>query len=272
MPDLIVCVRCHQDPTLIADTVDAARYHTDPDTTVVMAAVDGFPKLADRLENGCHIPTYCSKRRNGWGAGLFTLLMESIFWAWERYGHCHFMTIDYDTLFINPGVDDYILGLIDSPEIGLIGKWIPDNARWAETYHRERGKIESIVGKVPDTYIPGEGCQGGCMTLTQALITALKNNHYFAFPRLLAKNWTTIADDHLISLVCRVLGLDIVHGGNVKLNCNWKAACDPRGLERKGCLVFHPIKIVTAFGNYNRNTDMEIRNYFREKRGRKPLK
>ena len=270
-PDLVICVRCHKDPTLITDSVDSVRYYTSPETTQVMCAVDGIPELAERLSEGCHIPTYCSDRRWGWGAGLYTLLLEAIEWSEQRFGKTHFLSIDYDTLVLGPNVDDYVLGLIDSEDIGLVGKHIPDNPRWKSTFEKEKDRLQMMLGEIPDTYIPGEGVQGGFMCLTQSLISRMKSNGFFENPLRVAKGYTSIADDHFISLVCRVLGLRIVHGGNV-FCCSWKPSRDPRGAEREGVLVFHPIKMGNAFDHRNRQTEMEMRNYFRKIRGREPLK
>jgi len=270
MPDLVVCVRCHKDPTMITDSVDAARYYTGENTEVV-CAVDGIPELAVRLDQGCHIPTYCSRKRWGWGAGLYTLLVEAIEWIWDKYGPCHVCSIDYDTLFINEAVDDFALGLITSEKIGIVGRHIPDNERWRDTFNKEERKLRKKVGEIPTDYIAGEGVQGGFMLLTQAMITNMKRAGYFKAPLRFPKEFTTMADDHFIVLVCRCLGLDIVHGGD-PFCCEWKAIRDPRGAEKEGIKVFHPIKMGNAFDHYNRQLELEMRNYFRKIRGRGELK
>lgn len=269
MIDLVICVRCHKDPALIMDTIDSVRANVDLDQTAVFAAVDGRPKLAEKL-GSFGIDTFCSSNAMGWGAGLFTLLCESILYSQQVYGFTHFLTIDYDTLFLRPGVDDLFLKRIDDTDIGLLGHCIPDNNHWKVIFGKEKDRIAATLGPIPETYKPGEGVQGGCMCLTQALIDWMSENGFFGMPKVLSKGYTTIADDHFISLVSRYAGLEIMEMGGA-LCCGWKPKGDPRGMEEKGVKVFHPIKMVTAFGAHSRSTELELRNYFRELRGRGPL-
>ena len=269
-PDLIICVRAHKDATLVLDCLDSVKWSCDPSTTQICAAVDANAALAQRLQD-CHIPTYLSPVKRGWGVGLFSMLMDSINWARGKWGITHFMTIDYDTLFLNQGVDAYFLSLITSEQIGLIGKHNPDNVHWRDVFGKQKKSIEKVLGPTPPGYIPGEGVQGGCFALTSAGIQALAKNGFLAPPKKEAKHYTTIADDHLITLVTRCCGMSIVDGG-AELACSWKAYRDPRGLEKKGILVFHPVKMVSFFQAQHRGTEIEIRNYFRRLRGRELLK
>ena len=269
-PDLVICCRTHKDPTLVLDTLDSVKWSCDPSTTQICAAVDANPALAERLQD-CHIPTYLSPVKRGWGVGLFSMLMDSIIWAQQQWGNTHFMTIDYDTLFLNPGVDSYFLSLITSESVGLIGRHNPNNVHWKDVFGKQKKSIERVLGPIPLDYIPGEGVQGGCFALTSAGIQALAKNGFLAPPKKEAKHYTTIADDHLITLVMRYCGLAVMDGG-AKLACSWKAYRDPRGMEKSGILVFHPIKMTSAFQAQHRGTEIEIRNYFRRLRGRELLK
>lgn len=269
MPELIIGIRCHKDPTMVLDTYDAAKYYTDSKSTKVMCCVDGNKSLAKRLQK-CKVPVYASKVNYGWGAGLFTLLMESIEWSTARFGPHHFMTIDYDTLFMGKGADTAFLNKVDGTDVGLIGCYRSRTAPWAQTYKREKKKLAKMIRPAPDTYTPGEGVQGGCFMLTQSFIQLLRANGFMREPRKSAKSYTSIADDHFITFVCRCLGLDIANISK-GIRCSWKASCDPRGKEGK-IKVFHPIKMAHAHGNYNRSTEIEVRNYFREKRGMDPIK
>ena len=268
-PDLFVCIRCHEDPTLVLDTYDAAMEYTDRKQTLVFCSVDGNQALAERLM-ACNVPTYCSKQRHGWGAGLFELLMKTVHWATDRFGSAHFLSIDYDTLFLNPGVDDYYLDAVDDIDIGIAGKYIGQNKHWEKTFYREKARIEQRFGPVPTTYLPGEGVQGGGFMMTVSMIEALRGSGFMRSPNRDIRTYTTMADDHFAALICRYLNLDIVDVGP-KVHCSWKAYRDPRGVEKKGAIVFHPIKIVNAYGPYSRSTDIEMRNYFRTLRGKEPL-
>ena len=199
------------------------------------------------------------------------MLMDSIVWAKQQWGDTHFMTIDYDTLFLNKGVDSYFLGLITSEKVGLIGRYNPNNVHWKAVFEKQKPSLQKVLGTIPKDYIPGEGVQGGAFMITTAGTQALAKNGFLSSPKKEAKYYTSIADDHLISLVIRSCGLSVIDGRS-KMDCQWKASRDPRGVEKKGVLVFHPIKLSSAFQAQHRGTEIEVRNYFRRIRGRELLK
>lgn len=268
--DLVVCVRCHKEPTLILDTLDSIQWSVNPRCTRVMLAVDGIPRLARKLKKRSKVPVHCSETRWGWGAGLWTLLLESMEFAASLGPFGHFMSVDYDTLFLGKGADTDLLSLITSDRVGLIGSYRPDNAHWRAVYETTQDAITRAVGRsVPRAYIPGEGVQGGAMLFTRAMIDAMADRNYFTSIVRQPKLWTTIADDHLAGLFCRLCNLQI-HDAGMTVLATWKATRDPRGLERRGVKVFHPIKI-TPKGCHH-GTEMELRNYFRVHRGRRPIK
>jgi hypothetical protein len=252
------------------DTIDSVESYTGPKTKV-MCAVDAVPTLADKMKELLHDETrvHCSPQKRGWGAGLYTLLVEAMEHAekmWPGFGH--FMSIDYDTLFIGPEADRLLLDLIRRDTIGLIGRRALTNTHWQNVYEQEKERFWEIFGRPPDSYIPGEGVQGGGFILTRAGIDHMKARGMFAAPYRRAKQHTHIADDHLIPIFIHICGLEVLDCHKY-LHCKWKASRDPRGLEQKGVLVFHPTKLRP--NNKNRKTEVEIRNYFRRLRGKEPL-
>lgn len=267
--DLVVCVRCHKYPSLIVDTVQSIKWATDPDRTAVMLAVDGRPKLADRMKKLLpSVPVYCSGKKWGWGPGLYGLLVESILWAGDEWHFSHFMSVDYDTLMIGEEADRAVLGAMNIPMLGLLGSHCVDNAHWRKVFNKEKDYFEKSFGSVPDTYTPGEGVQGGCLVLTEALIRALSGRGMFSNLFKNVRKYTSIADDHLLPIFTRMCGLGI---RNIKsiARCEWKASRDPRGLENEGVVLFHPTKIKP--GNKSMTTEVQVRNYFRAIRGQGPL-
>lgn len=268
--DLLICVRCHKDLAFIMDTISSVEAYTDPDCTAVFAAVDCNPRLARRLRRSLgEDRVYCSSKRWWWGAGLYGLLVESIVWAEHRFSFSHFLTIDYDTLFIAPGGDLMLLNLVNDVGIGLVGQYNPTNFHWRRIFEREERIIKERFGHVPASYTPGEGVQGGCMLLTRALIDKMKRRGMFQGRFRDAKAHTSIADDHLLPLFCRMCGLEIVTSSGFTYCC-WKITRDPRGLEKKGFKIFHPTKLRP--NNKDHRSEMEIRNYFRRLRGLEVLK
>jgi len=267
--DLVVCVRCHASPALILDAVDAAMWSCDAKNTLVVCAVDGVKRIADGLKKVLspdHV--YCSDRKWGWGVGLYSLLIESIEYFETKFEFSHFVSIDYDTLFIRERGDQQLLSYLVDPDFGLYGHRQINNEHWRVKFEREKHEIEENVGSVPVKYVPGEGVQGGCMLLTRMLIDRLRTRGYFSGRMREPGKFTSIADDHLLPLFTRICGLDI---GDMSQSicCRWKATEDPRGMEKKNIYVYHPTKIRP--GQDGARVDIQIRNYFREIRGQAAL-
>ena len=268
--DLVVCVRCHANPALILDAVDAAKWSCDPSTTLVVCAVDGVERVAEALKKVLPADqVYCSSRKWGWGVGLYTLLIGSIEFFESKFEFSHFVSIDYDTLFLRERADQQLLSYVVDPEIGLFGHRQINNEHWRVKFERERRKIEKNVGSVPTRYVPGEGVQGGCMLLTRMLIDRLHKRGYFSDQMREPGKFTSIADDHLLPLFTRICGLDIGDMSKT-ICCRWKSTEDPRGMEKKDIYVYHPSKIKPGKGG--EMVDIQVRNYFREIRGQSPLK
>ena len=266
--DLLITIRCHAYPKLIEDTIEAVQKYTNPKITKLVCAVDGQPQVAKQLNRILPGDVYCSDTKWGWGAGLYGLLAESIVWSTARWKFSHFLSIDYDTLFIGKGVDEFLLNLITDPEIGLIGEYNAHNVHWDKIFKVEKSAIKSTLGSIPRTYRPGEGVQGGLMLLTNSLLQKLSEKKMFEPPFSTAKLVTRIADDHLVTLFCRMCGLEIVQVPE-EAHIRWQLDCDPVGLEKKGILVFHPTKVRP--GRLSTSLEKGVRNYYRGLRGCAPL-
>jgi hypothetical protein len=260
--DMLVCIRCHNHLAFVVDTYQAAKAYCS-DSTEVVFAVDGeCPGIfAKKLVSFFgEEKVFIGAQRYGWGAGLYGLLVESIKHFRHYYKFHHFQSIDYDTLFIGPEADRAIMDQITSPSIGLLGCYQSKNAHWEAVYHNQKKIIHDTFGDPGPKYRPGEGVQGGCMTLTAALLAAMEERGMMDPPFSIAKEYVKVADDHLLPIFVRMCDLkirDVSHFAE----CHWRARRDPRGIEKKGIKVFHPTKIRP--GNSNRSTEVEIRNYFR---------
>ena len=255
--DLVVCVRCHSSVSAVLDTVKAARKNTDPEGTAVFASVDGRPKLARALRKK-GVAVYCSPQVNGWGAGLFTLLMESIAFARKEFGKSHFLSIDYDTLFLCPGVDDYVLSLVTDPGVGLVGPYRTKVKQWVTCFHQDKEQLRQVLGRIPSSFIPGEGIHGSFTLVTRAMTDALERGWFFGSPRKAARSYTRLPDDHLLPLVAKALGFGLVKVDRAKIFSVCKTAVSPVGKEKEGFLVFHPVKSDKA--------GKRARKYFKKRR------
>lgn len=262
--DLVICIRCHTQPELVADTISSVRAFTNPATTRLMIGVDANNKaLAHALASSVD-GVWVSARSCGWGAGLYTLLNASLLYAIQRWSFSHFMSIDYDTLFIDPGVDAAALSRIDNLDIGLVGHFERNSKRWATCFQRDKVKIERVLGEVPTDYYPGEGVQGGCFVMTRSLINALTREKMLQPPWTEPKAFTTLADDHIIPLYCRYCGLQI-QTLSKQFYLRWQLDKDPCSLHAAGVLAFHPTKVKPGRGGTA--VEIGVRNYYRKRRG-----
>jgi hypothetical protein len=230
--------------------------------------VDARPKVAEELTRVLPGAVYCARSPWGWGAGLYGLLAESIVWSRQLWQYSHFLSIDYDTLFIGSGVDEVLLNQITDLSIGLIGEYTVRNTHWFEIFNRDKVRIQEKLGPIPRSYREGEGIQGGVMVLTNTLLLEMERRGMLSPPFSTAKTFTGIADDHLLPLFCRMCGLEIAQIGET-VYAKWQLDRDPVGLEKKGVKVFHPTKLRPDCRD--RNAELRIRNYFRGLRGREKL-
>lgn len=272
MYDLVVCIRCHEQPDFVMDAADSVLWSVSSDTTKLMFAVDQNRKLAQTLKDKLHLPVTCSVKRYGWGAGLYGLLVEAIVFAEKEIGFRHFLSIDYDTLFLQKGADEALLSLIDDPVIGLLGQLTPPNPHWKGVFELQQRILAEMLVKIPSAYIPGEGVSGSCMMLTASGIEGLRRGGFLeAKFRDIVDRGISLADDHLIPIFIRACGLGI-KDTRPHTQCTWFAVGDPYGLEETEVKVFHPAKLVPPLRCPQRKDELKVRNYFREKRGRRPIK
>jgi len=267
--DLIICIRCHAHVDLIIDTIDSVLSNTDSKTTLLMVAIDGNNvELGRRLSTVLPGAVYVSTSHWGWGAGLYGLLAESIVWANKRWTYGHFMSIDYDTLFIKPEVDYAALDQITDSKVGLIGHYNAKNIHWATVYSAEQEQIVKRLGYPPRSYTPGEGVQGGCFIMTNTMLKTMKARGMLGDPYLHAKGITRIADDHLITMFTRMCGLQIKQI-SADFHIRWTLDVNPLMLNETPVKVFHPTKIRS---NGARAVEVQVRNHYRALRGREPLR
>lgn len=269
--DLLIAIRCHAYPEFVLDTIDTVVSFTNPRYTKLVIAIDNNNrKLGELLNRAVPNSVFVSPNTWGWGAGLYGLLSETVCWAASRWKFQHFMSIDYDTLFIGSGVDVAALEQITEPEFGLIGHYDSHNQHWATIYERDKVKLREKLGKIPQTYRPGEGVQGGCFVMTRSLLDVMASRGMFRAPFAVAKCFTQIADDHLIPLFCRMCNLEIVPYSK-KFYIRWQLDDRPFDFIKRGIVAFHPTKIRPDRKDF-RAVEINVRNHFRRLRGRELLR
>lgn len=265
--DSLVCIRaCAANPIdFVIDSFQAAEHCCSPEIKVVIAVDGPVTKYSEKVHSLFGADrVYLSTRHWGWGAGLFSLLVNSISYFRTRFEFNHFCSIDYDTLFISENAGKLLLDSIQNDNVGLIGCHGKRNDHWKEIFNKSRESFISTFGDPGPKYITGEGVQGGTLLLTNTLLREMEQRNMFNPPYSVARNHTCIADDHLLPIFVRMCGLEIQDISKFA-SCYWNVKCDPRGLEKKGIAIFHPTKL--RANNKNRSTEVEIRNYFRKLRG-----
>lgn len=271
MTDLLICIRCHDHLKLVIDTMQAVRHCTSEANTKIVFAVDncGTSFASQLITLVGKESVFVGSTRWGWGPGLYGLLAESITHYARQVQFNHFMSIDYDTLFIGPNVDSRVLRLIDDESIGLLGCRVLKNQRWQSEYNANKTTLHRIFGTPPSSYVPGEGVQGGCFVLTNAAIGGMIARGMLEGRFRTARDYTRIPDDHLVAYFVALCNLSVKSLGNFA-DCRWAAVEDPRGIEKRGVCVFHPTKLNPR--NKDTASDIMVRNYFRKQRGAKELR
>lgn len=276
---LAIAIRCHAYPLFVLDTVDALFHYADTSPLVVLS-IDNSYRNDDRQQKAIvdvvqkvypQVRCYCSSQNWGWGPGLYGLLCDTVHWldSMKDVSYDHFLTIDYDTLFIGRGPDAKMVAMADGyKNVGLIGRYIHGKTHWRTVFNKHRAEIIDMLGGVPPTYEVGESVHGCSMFLTKIGLKKMHELGLFSDPFRNVKQHVPMADDPWTALMIRKTGLDI-KGLNSGFSLSWQQASDYETYIREGYCMMHPAKVY----NNNRRVEIELRcrNFFRKHRGKKLL-
>jgi len=206
---------------------------------------------------------------HGWGAGLYTLLVESIEYLQKiKAYYKHLLSIDYDTVPIRKGADRKILDLV-SPGVGLVGgKRSSDH--WTRMIERSKGQFQKWgfpVGEVSQK----SSILGALMLLTRPCINAMAAMGFFGEPVRSPKRYCNIADDAWLSFLVQVAGYSLKDIGNLG-HVVWSSPIPSAEALQKGYYWYHPVKTRSSGGvRATARNEVEARNTFRLARRRPPL-
>ena len=277
---LAVSIRCHRYPYLVLDTLDALLHYTPYSSPTVILSVDGQNKRLSKLARNKYpqILTHTAKTKWKWGPGLYGLLCDTVKTLdHHKVKYDHFLTIDYDTLFISQGLDVACLRMAAEDEsVGIIGAYTNNSRKWQHHYKKDKNKVRKLlasnragrnVDEMLKNYIPGENVLGAYMWLTRSGMNAMRAHGFFDAPYRDIRKRLSLVDDVWLTLLVKCCGLQVV---NVRKHAHivWKAAFGYRDYLRHNFKAFHPAK-VNQSGDVAQ--EIECRNYFREIRGRKQL-
>ena len=279
---LCICVRCHDYPEFVLDEVDSIFYYSNT-TPHVMLAIDRGPNndavkqeavaaLVKKHYPQVHI--YRSPRQWGWGAGMYGLLCEAIDDAQKNLSFDHFLSIDYDALFINPGADEETIRDAEEKNVGLVGTVTPIGKTWGQLFTKRWKTVLGMTGgRNPGWDGWAKRCVYGAVMCISALgLETLRGLGYFEKPFRDIRKSLGISDDPWLSFLVMTAGLKVKDNKPYCYNV-WKSPEDYRlKLHRTPGLKFwHPAKMGPGGRATNRTAELLCRNFFRRRRNRRAI-
>jgi len=279
---LCICIRCHDYPEFVLDEVDSVFYHS---TTLphVMLALDRGPHKDTAKQNAVaklvtkHFPQvhiYKSPFQWGWGAGMYGLLCEAIDWAQANLKFDHFLSLDYDALFIGKGADESLIADAEEENVGLVGTVTPIGKTWGLNFEKKWGKIMKMTsGRKPASERWSKRCvYGAVMCLSKLALGGMRKLGYFDPPFRNIKKSLAISDDPWLTFLTLCAGYYVKDNKKYCYNV-WKSPEDYRlKTHRQPWLkIWHPAKMGPGGRPTNHAAERLCRNFFRQKRGRKAL-
>lgn len=278
---LCICIRCHDHPEFVLDEVDSV-FHYSTTVPHVMLAIDRAAN-ADKAKAVAiaeyvkmHYPqvgVYISDRQWGWGAGMYGLLCQAIDWAEANYAFDHFLSLDYDALFIGEGADALLAGDAEIAGVGLVGTITPMGKTWKQMFDRRWKTIMQMTGgKKPKDGWEKRCVYGAVMCLSRPCLTELRHRGYLDGKFRNTKKTLPISDDPWLSFLVSTAGYTVANNKRYCYNV-WKSPDDYRLTthRRPGLTIWHPAKMAPGGRPTNKSVELLCRNYFRRKRGKKGI-
>jgi len=222
------------------------------------------------------VSIFKARQQFGWGAGMYGLLCDTIKWARQNLRFKHFLTLDYDALFIGEGPDARMLQDAAIPNTGLIASNNGPSKHWSATFRRKKIKVEAITGgRTPDPALwkPGDSVLGSIMLLTGPCLTAMEKQGLFEGAYRNVRKTANISDDAWLRFLVGLAGFKTINNRSYAYNYWSKPANYETVLKEKpDYLLWHPTKMASGGRPINEVVERACRNWFRKRRGKKPLK
>lgn len=278
---ILVAIRAHKFPEFVLDAVDAVfRYSTTYPHVIVAIDRGHNDDASDQKAIGSlvqkHYPqvgVYCAMRRWGWGAGLYGLLSATVKWAQLNYDFDHFLSLDYDALFIREGADAALVTNAEKENVGLVGTVTTMGKVWARMFKRKWDQVMTITGgREPPAGWEKRAVYGSVMLITKPCLAAMNEAGFFDPPFSDTVDSVKISDDPWLTFLVRLLGFEIADNKRYCYNV-WKHPEPPEVIvpQNPELRIFHPAKLAPGGRTYDRTPELRCRNHFRQLRNRKPL-
>lgn len=278
---ICIGIRAHAYPEFVLDEIDSVFYYSRLDPHVIVAIDRGHnndtnnqKQIASLVQK--HFPqvgVYCAIRRWGWGAGMYGLLSASIKWAQLNYKFDHFLSLDYDALFIREGADEALVADADKEGVGLVGRMTTMGKTWLKMFEKKWQHIMTIThGKKPPDGWEQTAVYGAVMLITKRCLKAMNDAGCFDPPFSDTVDSIKISDDPWLTFLVRMLGFQVVNNERYCYNV-WKSPQPPEVVvpQNPELRIWHPAKLKPGGRTYEREPERRCRNYFRQARNRKPL-
>lgn len=278
---LCICVRCHDYPEFVLDEVDSI-FHYSTTEPHVMLAIDrsshNDPKKQNQIAEyvTAHYPqvgVYKANQQWGWGAGMYGLLCNAIDWAEKNYDYTHFLSLDYDALFIGEGADASLLEDANGNGVGLVGTVTPIGKTWKQMFDRKWEKIMAMTGgRQPPERWYKHCVYGAVMCLTRPCMYELRRLGYLDGNFRDIRRALAISDDPWLTFLVATAGYLIRDNKQYCYNV-WRHPEDYRLTthRRPELKIWHPAKMAPGGRATDKRMEILCRNYFRRKRGKKGL-
>ena len=274
---LCICVRCHKYPEFVLDEVDSI-FHYSTTAPHVMLAIDRGPngdtnmqdQVAERvLKSYPQVHVFKSKRLWGWGAGMYGLLCDAIDYAQANLSFDHFLSIDYDALFVGEGVDEEIIRDAEADNVGLVGTVTPIGKTWGQLFVKHHAAIMSMTGgRKPENSNWSKRCvYGAVMCLPARALKRLRELGYFEKPFKDIKHSIRISDDPWLTYLVMTAGFKVQDNRGYCYNV-WKSPEDYRlKMHRNPNIkIWHPAKMGPGGRETDHKKETLCRNFFRRRR------
>lgn len=278
---LCICVRCHDYPDFVLDEVDSI-FHYSTTAPHVILAIDrgsrGDPAKQNQIAEyvKMHYPqvgVYKSGYQWGWGAGMYGLLCDALEWADQHYSFDHFLSLDYDALFIGDGADAQTIEDAQKPGIGLVGTVTPIGKTWKQMFDRRWAQIMGMTGgRQPEAGWERHCVYGAVMCLTRPCIEGMRQLGYLLGQFRDTRKSLAISDDPWLTFLVKTAGYEIKNNKGYCYNV-WKHPEDYRLTthRRPELKIWHPAKMAPGGRKTDERMELLCRNYFRRKRGKKGI-
>jgi hypothetical protein len=267
----------------VLDTVHSV-FHYSTSFPHVVVAIDrarGDTRKQDAIERAVRakfpqVLVYKAPRACGWGAGMYSMLCDTIQWAAKRLKFEHFLSLDYDALFIKEGADERHLVDARKQGVGLVASNNGPSRHWKHIFRQRWEKIKKLTkGKEPDPkhWKAGTSVLGSIMLITGPAMAAMRKVGYLAGSYRDIRGSLQISDDAWLRFLVALAGFSTISNRSYVYNV-WSNPVHYTDVLKKtpDICVWHPTKMRAGGRSTNAAAEKACRNWFRSKRGKPPMK